>query len=1226
MNHPNRALDVFGCGLDGVNLIEASAGTGKTWNICGLYLRLLLERGLEAREILVVTFTNAATAELRERIRTRIAETLDCLRGRAPAGDPFVPRLLEAVQANCGRTRGEMAERLEAALGCFDEAAICTIHGFCQRALADTPLAAGLPYGLELIEDDAELRHEAVADFWRREVAGAQSDPDLAAWLAEKKDSPEKWARLLKRLQAKPLSLSIWPEGLDAPVQALRPALDAAFAAARGIWQRDRTGAVQTLAEGLPSLRGNSYDQPRLDRSALAWDAWLASGNPLQEDIDKKGKPELFAAGNLEHRKKSKKTPPQHAFFDAAQDLVSLRQRSLEQLARLRLRLLRCMAGEAGKQLRAKKRARRVVAFDDILYNAWDALCNGARPWLAGALRKRYPAALIDEFQDTDPLQCAIFMALYDAAGEGGARGPLFLVGDPKQAIYSFRNADLHTYLNAKARAQDHHTLAANQRSTGGLIEACNTLFAANPGGFILPGIAYRQVSLGDKSRPSFVDESEDGVCGAPLRLWRLPKKNGLYLQRDRAQGLSVQATAGEISRLLGEGQAGRIKLADRPLRAGDIAVLVRSHKQGGWIKQALALLGIGSVELSQQSIFVSRDAEDLEQVLAAILEPARQARLLAALATELMGASAAEIEAVSRDDAALTYWTARFGELRRTWLARGFGFMLRRWMDEAGVSRRLLARADGERRLTNLLHLGELLHRASTEHPAPDALARWLATQRAEAAAGEEAQVRLESDRNLVQIVTIHKAKGLEYGIVFCPFLWDGYQRTRGEPDAVEYHDEHGNGVIDFRPEASKDVALKRRRREESAAEDIRLAYVALTRAVQRCYLIAGCYLYRSGRGEPSPKQSTRSLLNWLAAGGGLQYAAWQRQKLATATIEQAWQGIADAAKHCIRLTDLPQARGAPLAVPAASPESLNALPPPEHIDPGWRIGSFTALAHGAEHESAASDHDARAVAPAERVAPEDLPAHDILRFPRGARAGDCVHAMFERADFTNASAWDDAIARALAIHPQRNASGAALKLQREMLRGLLEDVLAAQLPEGIVLGKLLANRRLNELGFSVPAAGLNPARLNAWLKANKYPMPRLTFEALQGYLKGYIDCVFEHGGRYYVLDWKSNHLGFAREDYAARSVAAAMQEHGYHLQYLLYSVAVHRYLRRRLANYDYEKHFGGALYLFVRGVRPGWRDAKGAPLGTWFHRPPAATLATLDALLGGQPKAIAA
>ena len=1213
-----RPFDVFTADLDGLSLIEASAGTGKTWNICGLYLRLLLERKLEVQKILVVTFTNAATAELRDRIRSRIVEVLECLRGRASPTDPFAKNLIEAVARNGGTKQDEMQALLEAALSCFDEAAIYTIHGFCQRALGDTPLAAGLPYGLELMEDDADVRHEAVADFWRREVSGKQGDPDLAAWLAVRFDSPVSWAALLKRLQAKPLSRQIWPDDLDEPVQPLRGPLDAAFAAAATVWEQHREGAIATLQKSAldGTLNRGSYRPDSIVEGARIWDAWFATGDPLSPIVrdDKIKKARLFSAA---FRTNSGRTAPRHAFFDAARDLVNCRVAMEEQLERLRLRLLRKMAEETVGQLREKKRARRVIGFDDILYNAWDALCNGSRPWLAAELRSRYPAALIDEFQDTDPLQCAIFMKIYDTKE---APGLLFLVGDPKQAIYSFRNADLHTYLGAKQRARKASTLLSNQRSVEGLIHATNALFAANPGSFMLEGIGHQPVALGDKKRAPFADRSEKSA--APLRIWRLPAKDsGEYLSRNEAHELAVKATAAEVSRLLGEGAAGRITLEGRVLRGGDIAVLVRTHRQGRWIKEALAALGVGAVELSPESIFATRDAEDLARVLAAILEPAHRPRLQAALATEFIGLGASEVEALSQDDASLAEWTARLDELRATWLARGFGVMFRRWIDEGGVSRRLLARADGERRMTNLLHLGELLHRTTAEQPAPAALLRWLATQRAEAASGEEAQVRLESDRNLVQIVTIHKAKGLEYPIVFCPFAWDGFLQVRSEPYAIEYHDETSSAVIDFCRGASEQEPIKKRRREALAAERVRLIYVALTRAIHRCYLIAGCYLQSS-----RPKQSTNSVLNWLAARTQLAYEGWSGVDRPTAEVEQSWKRIADDGAPHILLTEVPLARGKVLPVSAAGGERLSALPAPARIDAGWRIGSFSAIAAGAAHEAAASDHDARAIGHIETTAPDNLPAHDIRRFPRGPSAGDCVHAMFERADFTDSATWDGAIKRALAMHPQRarDASGAAV--QRRMLQGLLEDVMAAPLQGGVVLGKVPLARRLNELGFHLPAKDLSPARLNAWLRSNGYAMPRLSFDALRGYLNGYIDLTFEFEGRYYVLDWKSNHLGYSRDDYGTERVAGAMQEHGYYLQAALYSAAVHRYLAQRLANYDYERHFGGVFYLFVRGVRPGWVDASGAPLGVWFHRPAAQALASLDALLAGRPEAKAA
>ncbi|HTN29068.1 MAG TPA: UvrD-helicase domain-containing protein, partial [Burkholderiales bacterium] len=321
-----RPFDVFSDGLEGISLIEASAGTGKTWNICGLYLRLLLERKLEVQKILVVTFTNAATAELRDRIRSRIAEVLECLRGREPQTDPFAKNLIDAVARNSRTGREQMRALLEAALGCFDEAAIYTIHSFCQRALGDTPLAAGLPYGLELMEDDAEVRHEAVADFWRREVSGTQGDPDLAAWLAVRFDSPVSWAALLKRLQAKPLSRQVWPDDLDEPVRPLRGPLNAAFAAAATVWQQHREGAIATLKKSAldGTLNRGSYRPDSIDEGARIWDAWFATGDPLSPIVrdDKIKKARLFSAA---FRTNSGRTAPRHAFFDAVRDLVNCR-------------------------------------------------------------------------------------------------------------------------------------------------------------------------------------------------------------------------------------------------------------------------------------------------------------------------------------------------------------------------------------------------------------------------------------------------------------------------------------------------------------------------------------------------------------------------------------------------------------------------------------------------------------------------------------------------------------------------------------------------------------------------------------------------------------------------------------------------------------------------------------------------------------------------------------
>ena len=1201
---PVAPFDVLRCGLGGSALVEASAGTGKTWNLCGLYLRLLLERGLGVQQLLVVTFTKAATAELRDRIRSRLVEALACLRQGAAAADPFVTDLLQMLRDERGLDDATMVQRIDLALQCFDEAAIFTIHGFCQRALADTPFSAQLPFVLEMVQDDRAFVAQAANDFWRRRVASDLPDAALAQYLAARKDSPQKYARLLARDLAKPLAQVLWPAAIDRPGTCDASALQAAHAAARALWHAQRDAVVQTVLDA-QGLSARSYTEKSVAEAAAVWDQLLAGDDALSTLGETPKKVDLLGRVRLKPNKGY--VAPVHAFFDAAQDLLDQRAAAGRPLALARLALLRELLAEGRQSLRAAKRERRVVGYDDMLFNLYERLTGGAAPWLAGSLRERYPAALVDEFQDTDPLQFAIFDAIY-----GGSEAPLFLVGDPKQAIYSFRSADLYTYLDAARKAAARYTLVDNQRASEPLIGALNGLFGANPRAFMLDGLDYRRAGFGARQRAAFVDRSEPR---APLQVWMLPEAP--LLSRRQARARAIGASAAEIARLVGAGRVGEVTIGERSLRAGDIAVLVRSHAQGSEVRAALSALGVGSVELSQQSVFASPDAEDLERLLAALLEPTRESLLKAALATGLIGLDATALEALADDDAPLQAWVQRFADYRDAWLARGAGFMLRELMLGEHVIERMLARPDGERRLTNLTHLAECLQQAAEQHTAPDALLRWLRERRQDEQGDEAAQLRLESDQDLVQIVTIHKAKGLEYGIVFCPMLWDAQAGGRGGGlDGVEYHDNAKQPVIDFRAgldEAYIEKDVKAQRKLEAAAEDLRLIYVALTRAVHRCVIVAGCYASGS---SGTPTASARSLLNWLVAGHGHTPEQWWANKKDAAAIGAAWTALAAAVGPAMALSPLPTAPGRPLAVTATPPEALAALPPPRHVPAAWWIGSYSALAFQAAPESAGADHDLR-VPVGDRLRTAALDDDDFLRFPRGAAAGDCVHAVFERVDFADPAPWPERIAAVLAA---QGTPAQVTGLRARMLLRLLRDVTATPLPVGtarpLTLSAVPWRRRLTELEFHLPAARLSADTLNDTVAALGLGAPRLAFGTLHGYLKGFIDAVVEHDGRYFVVDWKSNHLGDTPADYAQAALADAMAAHGYHLQSLFYAVALDRLLRLRLPDYDPARHFGGALYLFVRGLRPGWTQPDGSPAGMHFHRLPPAALRRLSAL----------
>jgi exodeoxyribonuclease V beta subunit len=1193
-------LDVFHDPLEGTTLIEASAGTGKTWNLCGLVLRLLLERDLAIPQILVVTFTKAATAELRERIRARVADVLDGLQGGPMAADPFVDGLLQALRGR-GLADGAMAQRLQAALQTFDEASILTIHGFCQRALTETPFAAGLPMSSELVDDDRELLQQVVNDFWRRRVTSQALSPALAAHLARRGDTPERWAALLARRVARPLSRTVWPDAVPAASKA--DALGAAFAELQALWAADRERIVAIVSEALPRLPANVYKPASLAAAAASWDRLLSAPDADAADFGL-DKLDLLTTSRL-RPKKGQAAPAPHPFFERADALRTLQARHAETLEGQRLALLRSLLDEGPAALRALKRERRVFAFDDLLHDLHERLLAPGGDELAAALRKRWPVALIDEFQDTDPLQFAIFQALHGRAG-----APLFLLGDPKQAIYSFRHADLHTYLQARQHAGALRSLADNQRSTPALLAGLNALFGAHARGFVLPGLDHHPVVAGAKPRPRFEDRS---APRAPLQLWALPRDaDGQPLPKPAARAAAAGAVAGEVSRLLAAARRGEVTIDGRAVGAGDIAVLVRSHAQGALMRRALTAQGVGCIELSQADVHRSIDAEELERVLAAMLAPTREATLRAALATELMGLDAAAIDALAHDDGALAAHGLRFAGHRDTWLQRGVGPMLRRWLQQEAVAPRLLQRPDGERRLTNLLHLAERLQEAAAQHAAPEALLRWLQQQRHHGGGGDAVQLRLESDRDLVAIVTIHKSKGLEYPLVLCPFVWDGdLGRGDGLSDGVEYRDADDQPLVDFRPGAATD-AVKAQQRLERMAEQVRLVYVALTRAVQRCVLVVGPY--RSGR---SIKQTGSAPLNWLLAGDGRDPATLAAQPLAPEAIDIAWAALAAAQAPHVGLQALPTDAVPPLPPQGPAPEALAALPAPPPRATTWWVGSYSGLVRGLRHEAAARDHDDLPAEESERpaAAPDD---DDILGFPRGPAAGECLHTLFEHADFTDPATWPAAAARALHLHPLPPDPDAQ-RHPRQLLR-LLQDVLHTPLQPGLQLGQVPPARRLVEWEFNLPVARLTPSALAAVLARHGWALAVPGFVPLAGYLRGFVDLAFEHGGRWWVVDWKSNHLGDAPADYAGPALARAMDVHGYGLQALLYALALHRHLRRRLPGYDPARDLGGAMMLFVRGVRPGWADAAGRPCGVAHLQPGAALLDDLSALLDGQ------
>lgn len=1176
-------LNLYDSPFTGRSLIEASAGTGKTWTLTALYARLLLERELSVGQILVVTYTTAATAELRERIRARLAELLALYEG-GQSGDDFLNELHR-------RHPGEAARRrLLLAVHGFDEAAIFTIHGFCQRALQDSAFEAGGDFDAELTQDDREVLDGLLGDAWRHVLAGA--DPAWARYLAKQKVTPATLRQALRSHLGKPY-LRVEPR--ERVGEAELQAASTAWQVAAELWRAEGYAWVELLREH-GGLSQSTHKAAKLPLWSAELDAYFADPAALFEAPD--GLAKLGAAALLKATKKNFEAP--HSALAEALDVLGAALESAlpaggQKLIALQVELL----DRLNVELPQRKAAQRLLAFDDLLNRLHEALHGPAGEDLGARLREQYPLALIDEFQDTDPIQYAIFDRIYSEGGD------LCFVGDPKQAIYAFRGADLATYLKARDAAERQYDLPFNYRSTPALIKALNQLFA-RPQPFAEQGLLYPPVSAGKKSRATLVLPEQDG--GAPLGLVWLGFD---ALNKARAGELAALDTARRIAALLAASVQGLAYFEDdggrMPLKGGDIAVLVSNHREAASVAAELAARGVPSVRRGRDSVWHSEEAAELAAVLAAYAEPGREGVLRYALATRLLGRDAAQIARCQEVEQEWDRERAAAEQYHQLWQQQGFMRVFRAWLDQERVAERLLAGIDGERRLTNLLHLGELLQAESLQRPGLEPLLAWFAAQRGSEGAGEDALLRLESDAERVQIVTIHTSKGLEYPLVFCPFLWDG--RLLGQhTDSARCHDEDGQPLLDL-GSARLDQRLQAARRE-SFAEKLRLTYVALTRARDRLWLHWGpAALPKPKKDGSLPDEGLHSsALAWLLHGRELPgddalgelatHLAGQEGPALAAELDELAGSSAGLIARLAPLTEEAQAAGTGRAEPPQAQQLFE-----RSLASAWRIGSFSGLAAGLHME--APDRDALALVDASE------PGAGFFAFPRGARAGTCLHAILE--DWMRGKGSLEQL-----VPPALQEHGIDAELWGAIATAQLQAVLDTDLDgQGLRLSALQPNRRLPELGFTFPVERLDVEHLRALLADPAFGLPepmrqaaeRLQFDELKGYLKGFIDLTFEHAGRWYILDYKSNWLGPTAEHYGAERLEQAIAAEHYHLQYLIYLVALRRFLRTRLTDFS-DAQLGGAWYLFLRGMPAA---------GVYFARPSDALLDALDALFGG-------
>jgi exodeoxyribonuclease V beta subunit len=1208
--------------LNGVRLIEASAGTGKTYTIAALYLRLVLGHGKENAfsrpltppEILVVTFTNAATEELRERIRSRLTQAAEFFR-ETREGDSF----LEDLKADYEPDEWPaMAMRLDQAAQWMDESAIHTIHAWCQRMLRQHAFDSLSLFDLELAPSDQDLLEEAACDFWRARFY-PQSVETLSAFKAVAQIStPQK---LLKHVLPIIKAVDYTGETLaDDPFDMMDQRMQV-IETARLAWASDFDIAVEQVkkAQADKTLNNTKYKKASFEKWIHQLDQWVNHAGPLPDDqvLDK------FSSKGLTDGTSKNKVPPAHSAYDSFDRLN-------EDLASMNIKqaLVYHAAAEIHKRVLAAKDRLSRMGFNDLLTRLGQALSQpeSGKNRLAKVIREQFPVAMIDEFQDTDPVQYSSFGAIYLNQENTG----LFMIGDPKQAIYAFRGADIHTYLRARQDTKGrHYTLEKNYRSTQHMVEAVNQIFGRAshlPQGVFLfkDQIPFEPVKAQGRQETLVVE----GKAVPAITLWQMDQE-GPVIKTGSEGYITRMAEAGaqEITRLINLGsqapcQAGFVEPGEKmiPLRPSDIAVLVRNGREASAIRSALAERGVKSVYLSdRESVFDTPEALSLLHILLACSDPTNDALLRTALATQILDLSYETLDRLKQDELAWEAELERFKHFQNIWHHQGVLPMVRALLSSFNAGSRMLAAPSGERRLTNVLHLAEMIQAAAADLDGEQGVIRWLAGQIENPQGGGDDQIlRLESDQALVRVVTIHKAKGLEYPLVFLPFICNFRKVTAKNSSMVKVHGDGGVVRMVVNP-GEEDLETAD---QERLAEDLRILYVALTRACHACWLgmgVMGKVTKKSGETTDLHQAG----IGYLLKGGDMIFSAEL-----PSTLKEV-KGDCDA----ISVTPLPDLS---VDIAVQVPENPVLLPARKFlgsIPKKWQITSYSGILTGAAmpdagaatgemfNEAAVDSPDSPAqdqlqeTAGEERLSLDVTPgARSIHTFARGPEPGTFLHNILEWAAHTgfNRVVQDTDVTKDKIknLCTRRGWDLWSDVLSNWLLRLLQTPLL---LPEtSITLSGLGADLCRAEMEFLFAAHQVDIRYLDRLVTDTVLPgivRPVLRQDRVNGMLKGFIDLVFCFEGRFFVLDYKSNHLGEDQNAYGQDALARAMAGHRYDLQYLLYTLALHRLLKARLPDYDYNRDVGGVVYLFLRGVNKSGK-------GVYTDKPPETLINDLDEL----------
>ena len=1158
----------------GINLVEASAGTGKTYAIAMLVLRAVVELAVPIDKILIVTFTKAATEELRSRIRTRLVEARNLLAGGS-AGDETLVAWAAAIM---DREAAVMLLRL--ALADIDRAAIFTIHGFCQRMLVEQALESGQLFEVELLTDIDHVRREVADDFWRSHVYGLAPVPCSLITVTHNFSSPEK------------LLASVTLAFKDCPVEPPAGSLDAVLARLEGSmaglaawWQANSREFIERCRTSIDQ----GHFKKAIGDECAVWfqaldDFFTGRTHVMPEAVRHLHRSHLTSELNGQKVRGEEKKLAYFTDWTLPDALVDeLLAAADELLLTLRVQLADKLRAEVAHRLEI----RGTMGFDDLILRLSKALASERGEALKSVLGARFAVALIDEFQDTDAAQWSIFATIF-----GSGTHFLYLIGDPKQAIYKFRGADIHSYFQAKEAAGKLLTLEKNYRSHPLLVAEVNRLFSSRerPFHFDETTLGYRPViaAKGEKD----ADLVCDGASLAGMVYCTLPpaEGGGRWSSTGAAAKFRSHVVA-EICRLLNAAKPVILQAAEqRPLAPHDIAVLVRSNRQAEEYRLALAEASIPAVLSSRESVFCTAECRDLILVLQAIASPGETVKLKTALTVPWFGFTGNQLYELWLDEEGFAALHRRFLDYHRLWQDEGFLPMMSRLLVAENVLVTLAADRMAERAIANIHHLLELVQEEEMAgNLGIGEVLQWLGRMIAGDRGQENGELLLESDEEAVRIVTMHGAKGLEFPVVFCPFLWYRSNRLRNEAYQISCHDEHHRPVVDL---GSARFAERREQAlAEEMAEDLRLLYVALTRAKIRCYT-----MWVDVKPHSSVVDSFQSALGYLLFPDGMLPYEEQETRL---------QGLVR--DHGVQLAQVEPDVAPSGALTEKVHRELRPLRPSgRSLFTDWQMSSFSSLAMQSEYGGETTPTVPRLGGSGRPIPFPDLPA--------GPGFGNVIHDLLQTLSFA-------AIARQEIEGDvvRQKCSRFGVSLEPAQAAGLLKMVVETLLSaedsgDTFSLAQLDEKKCLKEMAFYYRLGRTATEKINEILAAEPTVVP-VSHRVMQGYLTGFVDLICEHQGKFYILDYKTNYLGPTLGDYRPDSLTAAMQSHNYGLQYWIYTLVLHRHLESVMPDYSYHDHFGGVFYLFLRGMVP---EIPGS--GVFATLPDYHTLVALDRATGGR------